>query len=80
MASKTSNKNEEWQGRTLDMNAFGRKIAAHKAALGLPDDLAHPELVGSEAEAMLQRRNASHNRTPSKRALLKAIDELGGEW
>ena len=35
---------DEWQGRTLDMNAFGRQIAARKAALGLPDDSAHPEL------------------------------------
>ena len=71
---------DEWQGRTLDMNAFGRQIAARKAELGLPDDSAHPELVGSEAEAVLQRRNAGNNRTPSKRALLKAIEELDGEW
>jgi hypothetical protein len=25
-------------------------------------------------------RNSGKNRTPSKRALLKAIDELGGKW
>ena len=43
---------DEWQGRTLDMNAFGRRIAARKAMLDLPDDSAHPELVGSDAEAI----------------------------
>ena len=64
----------------IDLEEFGRKIAARKAALGLPDDSAHPELVGSEAEAMLQRRNAGKNRTPSRCALLKTIEELGGKW
>lgn len=48
----------------IKLNEFGRQIAARKAALGLPDP----------------PRNAGNNRTPSKRALLKAIEELGGEW
>lgn len=43
---------------------FGRRIAARKAELGLPDP----------------PRNAGKNRTPSKRALLKAIEESGGKW
>lgn len=50
--------------RRIDMGEFGRCIAARKAALGLPDP----------------PRNAGKNRTPSKRALLKAIEEAGGKW
>ena len=44
--------------------ALGRRIAARQAALGLPDP----------------PRNAGNNRTPSKRALLKAIEDAGGKW
>lgn len=43
---------------------FGARIAARKAELGLPDP----------------PRNAGTNRTASKRALLKAIEEAGGKW
>ncbi len=64
MASKRSTTDDGWTGRRLDMNEFGRRIAARKAELGLPDP----------------PRNAGKNRTPSKRALLKAIVELGGKW
>lgn len=46
------------------MGEFGRRIVARKAKLGLPDP----------------PRNTGKNRTPSKRALLKAIEELGGKW
>lgn len=55
---------EDWESRVIRMNEFGRQIAARKAPLGLPDP----------------PRNAGNNRTTSKRALLKAIEELGGEW
>ena len=48
----------------IDMAEFGRRIAARKAELGLPDP----------------PRNAGKNRTASKRALLKAIEEAGGKW
>lgn len=48
----------------IQLNEFGRKIAACKAELGLPDP----------------PRNAGNNRIPSKRALLKAIKDMGGEW
>ena len=48
----------------IRMGEFGRRIAARKAALGLPDP----------------PRNAGRNRTPSKRALLKAIEDAGGKW
>ena len=50
--------------RRIDMAEFGRSIAARKAELGIPDP----------------PRNAGKNRTPSKRALLKAIEEAGGKW
>lgn len=46
------------------MGEFGRRIAARKAELGLPDP----------------PRNSGKNRTASKRALLKAIKEIGGKW
>lgn len=68
-----ASEDDEWEGRVIRMNEFGRQIAARKAALGLPDDSAHPELCR-------RARNAGNNRTPSKRALLKAIEELGGDW
>jgi len=46
------------------MADVGARVAARKAELGLPE----------------LPRNAGTNRTPSKRALLKAIEDLGGEW
>jgi len=46
------------------MAELAASIAARKAELGLPDP----------------PRNAGQNRTPSKRALLKAIEEAGGKW
>ena len=64
MASKSSKANDGWTGRRVDMAEFGRRIAARKAALGLPDP----------------PRNAGQNRTASKRALLKAIEDAGGKW
>ena len=48
----------------IDMAELGARIAKRKAELGLPD----------------LPRNAGTNRTPSKRALLKAIKDAGGEW
>ena len=64
MALKSSDTTDTWTGRRLDMSEFGRRIAARKAELGLPDP----------------PRNAGANRTESKKALLKAIDDLGGKW
>ena len=46
------------------LEALGRRIAERKAALGLPDP----------------PRNTGRNRTASKRALLKAIEDAGGKW
>jgi hypothetical protein len=61
MVSKTPS-DPDWPGRTIDLLEFGRRIAARKAELGLPDP----------------PRDAGQNRTASKRALLKAIEEAGG--
>ena len=48
----------------ITLEALGRRIAARKAELGIPDP----------------PRNAGKNRTPSKRALLKVIEDAGGKW
>jgi hypothetical protein len=64
MASKRSNATDGWTGRTIDFPAFSAELAARRAELG------NPELL----------RNEGKNRTPSKRALLKAIEDAGGKW
>lgn len=46
------------------MEALARRIAARKAELGNPEP----------------PRNTGKRRTPSKRALLKAIEDAGGKW
>lgn len=48
----------------IRMADVGARVSARKAELGLPD----------------LPRNAGENRTPSKRALLKAIEDIGGKW
>lgn len=48
----------------IDVREMGARIARRKAALGLPD----------------LPRNAGKGRTASKRALLQAIEKLGGKW
>lgn len=48
----------------IDMAELGARVAARKAALGLPD----------------VPRNSGERRTASKRGLLKAIEDAGGEW
>lgn len=63
MASKTSKASKVEPG-VIDMAAFGRELAARRAALG------DPELP----------RNSGKRRTASKRALLKAIEKAGGRW
>ena len=57
-------KNLETEREPIEIEEFGRRIAARKAALGLADP----------------PRNAGKNRTASKRALLKAIEDVGGKW
>ena len=64
MASKTSRPDDEWTGRRIDFPSFSRTLSERRTELG------EPELP----------RNAGKNRTASKRALLKAIEEAGGKW
>lgn len=65
MASRTCKADvAEGQLPVIDMAAMGQRIAARKAALGLPD----------------LPRNSGKRRTASKQALLKAIEDAGGTW
>ena len=48
----------------IDMAELGKALAARRAALGNPD----------------LPRNSGANRTESKKALLKAIEDAGGKW
>lgn len=48
----------------VSLEAFGQDILRRRAAAGEPQ----------------VPRNAGNNRTPSKRALLKAIKDAGGDW
>lgn len=48
----------------IDMADLAVRLAARRAEAGLPD----------------LPRNSGTSRTPSKRALLKAIEDLGGKW
>ena len=52
------------QARVIDMAELGARLASRRAELGNPD----------------LPRNAGTRRTPSKRALLKAIEDAGGKW
>ena len=53
-----------WTGRRVDFPAFSAALAKRRA------ELVEPDLP----------RNSGTNRTPSKRGLLKAIKDAGGEW
>jgi hypothetical protein len=48
----------------IDMEEFGRELIARRAAAGNPT----------------VPRNSGTRRTPSKRALLAAIEKAGGRW
>ena len=48
----------------IDMAELGERIAKRRAELGVPE----------------LPRNSGKNRTPRKRALLKAIEDAGGKW
>ena len=67
MASKTSSKVELEADRGLRRASFQEmteKLTRRRAELG---DIEIP-------------RNSGNRRTPSKRALLKAIEDAGGKW
>lgn len=54
----------EGERPVIKMADLAARLAKRRAELG------NPELP----------RNAGKNRTPSKRALLKAIEDIGGKW
>lgn len=57
--------NDPETGETvIRMGEYGRRLAARRAELGIRE----------------LPRNAGKNRTASKRALLKAIEDAGGKW
>lgn len=66
MVSKTSafDRIAGWPGKVIRHDEFAAALADRRAAAGNP---AMP-------------RNEGTRRTPSKRALLKAIEEAGGKW
>jgi hypothetical protein len=68
MASKTSKADTE---TVIDMAELGARVAKRKAELGIVDP-ADPTLA--------KGRNSGANRTESKKALLKAIKDIGGKW
>jgi hypothetical protein len=64
MASKRLKADENWTGRRIDFPAFSDALSKRRAELSEPD----------------LPRNSGANRTESKKALLKAIKDIGGEW
>jgi hypothetical protein len=64
MASTTSRPDPPVPEPVIDMAEFGRTLARRRAELGEPE----------------APRNSGARRTPSKRALLKAIEDAGGRW
>ncbi|HSX57570.1 MAG TPA: hypothetical protein VLG14_19880 [Sphingomonas sp.] len=64
MASNTST-TDDWQGRRLDMAAYGRALARRRA-----------EIEAEAGEPITVPRNSGTRRTASKRALLAEIDQL----
>lgn len=54
----------DWPGRRVDHSAFAAALAERRAAIGSPD----------------LPRNTGKRRTPSKKALLEAIEAVGGKW
>ena len=59
---------ESAEGRRVDFNTFAAELAARRAAL-----------IASGKEINMPR-NSGERRTDSKRALLKAIEDVGGKW
>jgi hypothetical protein len=68
MASRISKAKAE---TVINMAELGARVARRKEELGIVDP-ADP--------AQVKGRNSGERRTESKKALLKAIKDLGGKW
>jgi hypothetical protein len=62
--SQDSNTTAEWTGPRLSHPEFAERLIRRRSALDNP----------------VLPRNSGHNRTASKAALLKAIEDAGGKW
>ena len=76
MASRTSKAETE---TVIDMAELGARVARRKAELGIVDPVDPGKMKernggGSVSPELVE------GRTESKKALLKAIKDLGGEW
>jgi hypothetical protein len=69
MGLKTSK--AETETPVIKMAEMGTRIAARRAALGM---------VTPANPALTEGRNSGARRTESKKALLKAIEDVGGKW
>ncbi len=67
-APKTSNTELAAEGPAIDMAVFGRALARRRAA------------YEAKYGPLEIPRNSGKRRSPSKRALLKAIEDAGGKW
>lgn len=62
----STDKTENWPGRRIAFKSFAADLARRRAELGITDaDIP---------------RNSGLRRTASKKALLKAIKDAGGNW
>ena len=60
-----TDKPENWLGRRIAFKSFAADLARRREALG---------------DAAIMPRNSGTRRTASKKALLKAIKDAGGNW
>lgn len=54
----------QWRGRVISHDDFAYRLAKRREGLGEPD----------------VPRNAGNRRTAGKRALLKALEQIGADW
>lgn len=70
MASKTFKADvESWPGRTIDFVDYARWLTKRRA-----------EIEAETGRPLDVPRNSGKNRTPSKKALLRAIAATGKKW
>ena len=60
-----ASKRSKADGKIMTLEDFGRDVQRRRATL---------------SDAIDMPRNAGNRRSPSKRALLKAIEDIGGKW